>query len=99
MRVMQNGRAVCLNAPCVYGVCLLVPATLPCCGGCGSPVGWGGGTCACPGRGAFVVLPLRCPPPPPHLHPPRRRAPGWTFCLCCAKPLPLELVVWRPVLC
>ena len=58
---MQAGRAVCLSVRCVFGVCPLVPAALPRCGGCGSPA-VGGGTCACPSRGVLVALPSRRAP-------------------------------------
>ena len=34
---MQARKTVCLSVRCVYGVCPLVHAALPCCGACRSP--------------------------------------------------------------
>ena len=71
---MTPRRAVCLNVCCVFGVCLQVPTALPWCGGCRSPAGGGGGACACPGRGPWVVLTSRRAPPP-HPQAPAGRTP------------------------
>ena len=87
---MQAGRAVCLYAHCVFGVCPLVPAALPWCGSCGSP-GVGGGCAPAPAA-------ARCWRCVRAVTPASASAPWRSGPRVLRSPLPPELVVQRPVL-